>query len=227
MPNRILNEKIRTSKQINAMNDFQFRLWTYLLTYVDDYGRGSADTQLLKGFVFPRRNVREQDIQGGLEALERNGSILLYTVAGEPYLCFPTWQKYQRVQTKISKFPEPGEEDMSRWLTVNHGDSPPESNPIQNPESNPESRNNAPARHRHGSYGLVLLSDADLEKLKAEFPGDYMERIGKLDSYMASTGKSYKNHLATIRNWAMREKQDKGSKSGNVFMDIAREEGLL
>ena len=54
-----------------------------------------------------------------------------------------------------------------------------------------------------------------------------MERIGKLDSYIASTGKSYKNHLATIRNWAMREKQDKGPKSGNVFMDIAREEGLL
>lgn len=151
MPNRILNEKIRTSKQINAMNDFQFRLWTYLLTYVDDYGRGSADTQLLKGFVFPRRNVREQDIQGGLEALERNGSILLYSVAGEPYLCFPTWQKYQRVQTKISKFPEPGEEDMSRWLTVNHGEPPPESNPIQsnpesriqNPESNQEDRGSA------------------------------------------------------------------------------------
>ena len=72
MPNRIISEKIRTSKSINALSDFQFRLWTYLLTYVDDYGRGSADPELLKGFVFPRRNgVREQDIQKGLEALER------------------------------------------------------------------------------------------------------------------------------------------------------------
>lgn len=147
MPNRILNEKIRTSKQINALNDFQFRIWTYLLTYVDDYGRGSADTQLLKGFVFPRRNVREQDIQSGLEALERNGSILLYSVAGEPYLCFPTWQKYQRVQTKISKFPEPSEEDMSRWVTATHCDSPPESR-IQNPESNPNTESGASAFER-------------------------------------------------------------------------------
>ena len=115
MPNRIISDKIRTSKSINALSDFQFRLWTYLLTYVDDYGRGSADPELLKGFVFPRRNgVREQDIQKGLEALERNGSILLYDVAGEPYFCLPNWGKYQRIQTKKSKFPEPSENDISR-----------------------------------------------------------------------------------------------------------------
>ncbi len=54
MPNRIIKDSIRTSKSINAMSDFQFRLWAYLITYVDDYGRGSADPELLKGFVFPR-----------------------------------------------------------------------------------------------------------------------------------------------------------------------------
>ena len=135
MPNRVISEKIRTSKSIGKLTDFQFRLWTYLLTYVDDFGRGSGDTELLKGFVFPRRNgIREQDIQKGLEALERNGSILLYEVAGEPYFCFPNWGKYQRIQSKISKFPEPSEKDMSRWLTVSHGESPLESNPESNPE---------------------------------------------------------------------------------------------
>ena len=146
MPNRIISEKIRTSKSINALSDFQFRLWTYLLTYVDDYGRGSADPELLKGFVFPRRNgVREQDIQKGLEALERNGSILLYDVAGEPYFCLPNWGKYQRIQTKKSKFPEPSENDISRWSTVTHGDSPLESNPESNPNPNTNTKD-APAR---------------------------------------------------------------------------------
>ena len=136
MPNRLLMEGIRTSMKINSLSDFEFRTWAYLITYVDDYGRGSADPELLKGFVFPRRKeVREQDIRKALAALERTGSILLYDVAGEPYFCFPNWSEHQRIQTKKSKYPAPADCDMSRWLTVIHGDSPPESNPNPNPES--------------------------------------------------------------------------------------------
>lgn len=60
-------------------------------------------------------------------------------------------------------------------------------------------------RHKYGEYENVLLSDNDMEKLKTEFPTDYKERIERLSIYMASTGKSYKNHLATIRNWARRD----------------------
>ena len=57
-------------------------------------------------------------------------------------------------------------------------------------------------RHQYGEYKNVLLSDSDLEKLKAEFPADWQSRIERLSGYIASTGKKYKNHLATIRNWA-------------------------
>lgn len=61
------------------------------------------------------------------------------------------------------------------------------------------------ARHRYGQYENVLLSDDDLEKLKTEFPNDYSERIDNLSEYMASTGRSYKNHLVTIRRWSRRD----------------------
>jgi len=61
-------------------------------------------------------------------------------------------------------------------------------------------------RHKHGEYQNVLLSDDDLDKLKTEFPSDWDQRIQRLSEYMASSGKSYKNHLATIRNWARRDK---------------------
>lgn len=57
----------------------------------------------------------------------------------------------------------------------------------------------------YGCYGNVKLSDTDLSKLKAEFPADWQERIDRLSTYMDSSGKSYKNHLATIRNWARRD----------------------
>ena len=62
-------------------------------------------------------------------------------------------------------------------------------------------------KHKYGEYNNVLLSDEDYDKLVNEFPIDYQERIERLSEYMASTGKSYKNHLATIRNWARKEKK--------------------
>lgn len=65
------------------------------------------------------------------------------------------------------------------------------------------------ARHKYGEYNNVLLSDSDFEKLKTEFPADYQERIERLSSYKASTGKTYKNDLATIRNWARRDTEKK------------------
>lgn len=64
-------------------------------------------------------------------------------------------------------------------------------------------------RHKYGLYKNVLLSDEDVEKLKTEFPTDYKDRIERLSEYIASKGKSYKNHLATIRSWSRKERQDK------------------
>lgn len=79
-----------------------------------------------------------------------------------------------------------------------------------------------PARHKYGEYKNVLLSDEDIEKLKAEFPSDWQERIERLSEYIASSGKSYKNYLATIRNWAKRDKEktaaEKKQKNGGWCM---------
>lgn len=61
-----------------------------------------------------------------------------------------------------------------------------------------------PVKHKHGEYTNVLLTDDELDKLKLEYP-DWKERIERLSSYVASTGKSYKSHYATIRNWARKD----------------------
>ena len=84
-------------------------------------------------------------------------------------------------------------------------------------------------RHRHGEYSNVLLSDSDLIKLQAEFPADWQQRIERLSSYMASTGKSYKSHLATIRNWARRDSRNKASpaRAAGVYQASSEEGGWL
>ena len=85
-------------------------------------------------------------------------------------------------------------------------------------------------RHKYGWYKNVLLTDAEYEKLQNEFPQDYSDRIDRLSEYIKSTGKSYKDHLATIRMWARKDK-DKPvvattkKSSGNPFLDMLSEGG--
>ena len=69
------------------------------------------------------------------------------------------------------------------------------------------SDNKKPTRHKYGIYKNVFLTDEDMEKLKTEFPDDWQNRIERLSEYIASSGKTYKNHLATIRVWAKKDKE--------------------
>lgn len=78
-------------------------------------------------------------------------------------------------------------------------------------------------RHKYGEYDNVLLSDSDYEKLKNEFPKDYQQRIENLSGYIESTGKVYKNHLATIRVWAKKEtKQNQQSKASYDINELEK-----
>ena len=227
MGNRMIKETIRTSRSVNSMTDFQFRVWVYLITYVDDYGRGSADPELLKGLVFPRRKrLTESDLKKALADLAGMGCIRLYQVDGESYFCFPNWGKHQRIQSKRSRFPAPDEsEDFgeSPKVTESHGGFPPERELETNieteleteGETNARARAKDPPAKKYGEYQNVLLSDEELEKLKAEYPSDWAARIERLSEYIASSGKKYRSHLATIRSWAKKDASvQKGAAQG-------------
>ena len=64
-----------------------------------------------------------------------------------------------------------------------------------------ELKKGQPAR-AYGRYQNVFLSDGELADLQADFPTVWSQYIEKLSEYMASTGKRYQNHAATIRRWA-------------------------
>jgi len=70
---------------------------------------------------------------------------------------------------------------------------------------NINARASAP-KHRYGAHNNVLLTDAELEKLKAQFP-DWQQRIDDLSWGIATKGYSYKSHYLTILNWARNDKK--------------------
>ena len=59
-------------------------------------------------------------------------------------------------------------------------------------------------KHKYGEYKNVLLSEEELERLQEELP-DWRNMIERLSEYIASSGKKYKSHYATLRSWHRRE----------------------
>ena len=85
-------------------------------------------------------------------------------------------------------------------------------------ESETPAKKGKSVKHKYGEYKNVLLTDDELEKLKAEYP-DWQDRIERLSSYVASTGKAYKSHYATIRNWARKEQTGGVNANGQASGD--------
>ena len=212
MPNRVIKESLCESEKIASLSDFEFRLWIGLILHVDDAGRGDARPAIIKGHVFPLRDrVTTKDIDAALHALAAKGCVSLYTVGGKPYFWFPSWANHQRIRDVRPRYPEPPAVCVSAadcgelpQAAAGCGELRPESESNPNTNPNPKGKDNAPARHKYGQYDNVLLSDEELDRLKAEFP-DWQQRIERLSEYIASTGKSYKSHLATIRAWARKD----------------------
>ncbi len=61
------------------------------------------------------------------------------------------------------------------------------------------------AKQSYGEFGNVQLSAEELAKLKTKLGGEADGYIERLSGYMASTGKRYKDHYATILNWSRKD----------------------
>lgn len=221
------NRKIKHLRRLPDGNSIVL-IWIMLLTMAGRCNSG--------GMIFLTENIpytpkmladelgfEENTVKLALEALERFGMI----ISDAEYFAIAGWTEHQNTeglekikeQNRIRKqrqreraaLSEPTQE-MSRSCHVTSRDSHATDIDIEiDIEREKENIISPPAketRHKYGAYKNVLLSDTDMEKLKAEFK-DYEERIERLSEYMASTGKSYKNHLATIRSWARKNAQQK------------------
>ena len=68
-------------------------------------------------------------------------------------------------------------------------------------------------RHKYGEFKNVLLSDKDLEKLKAEYSEELVEKyIKKMDEWIELNGRRYKNYYLALRQWMNKEVSKKQEK---------------
>ena len=68
-------------------------------------------------------------------------------------------------------------------------------------------------RHKYGEFKNILLSDKDLEKLKAEYGEELVEKyIKKMDEWIELNGRHYKNYYLALRQWMNKEVSKKQQK---------------
>ena len=68
-------------------------------------------------------------------------------------------------------------------------------------ESDKERYTGQPTPAVYGRYKNIFLTDTELSELQTELPDTWDFYINRLSEYMASKGKTYDNHAATIRRW--------------------------
>ena len=74
-------------------------------------------------------------------------------------------------------------------------------------DKNKNIKKNIKEKKSYGEFNNVLLTDEEFKKLQERF-NDYKQRIERLSSYIASSGKKYKSHYAVIINWANGEQKN-------------------
>ncbi len=84
-------------------------------------------------------------------------------------------------------------------------------------------------KEKFGEFENVQLSAEELAKLKTKLGGEADGYIERLSGYMASTGKRYKDHYATILNWSRkdegRENRPKGTEAETCHTITDAKEG--
>lgn len=181
MPNRIIKESICKSETLNRLSAEEEVFFYRLLVNCDDYGRFSADPDLLASLLYPRRRtLRSSTVANWLNALANVGLVILYQNNGDTLLQVTTWDKHQQIRNKRSKYPA-YTDDESEVITVSgkrkhlkSNDSKCPRNPIQsnpNPNTNPIQSDTSDDGRKVDGFDL--------------FWSVYPKRVGKKDAIKA------------------------------------------
>ena len=89
-----------------------------------------------------------------------------------------------------------------------------------------EGEKETPAHTAYGKFHNVFISDAELNSLKLELPDKWEYYIDRLSVHIASSGKQYRNHAATIYKWAQEDVEKETPKRGIPDYSYNEEDSL-
>ena len=93
-------------------------------------------------------------------------------------------------------------------------------------ELDKEGKKETPTPAAYGRFCNVFLSDTELDGLKSELPDKWEYYIDRLSVHIASSGKQYYNHAATIYKWAQEDADKTEPKKGILDYSYSEEDSL-
>lgn len=153
-----------------------------------------------------------QQIRTAIQKLKKTGEITVWTNRQFSVATIINYDDYQEDQADNTRITNVQQTNNKRLTNVQQTD-----NTIKE-YIKEELKKERSIKERYGVLDNVLLTEKEYGKLKDQF-ADYQERIDRLSEYIASTGKTYKSHYATILSWARKDKKEKppDKKRGSMF----------
>ena len=153
MPNRYVRESAIESESVNSLSWQAEVFFRRLLNRVDDFGRFTANTALLRASIFPMQldRVTEADVQRLIDECEAAGLLFSYSYACKRFIVMNKWEKGR---AKESKYPPPDDDTIKRMQTYVYRCShmSPTPTPTPTPITDSDKRQAPPA----GDVGLPL-----------------------------------------------------------------------
>lgn len=160
-----------------------------------------SESKLTKNDLYKSRNKLKQF--GLLDFKERGGNKSTIYKMNSVVSLYGTQDDTQNDTQIITQ-------DMTQSMTQNV-------NILKTRNKKPETRNKKEIiKEKFGEFENVLLSADELQKLKSKLGAETESYIERLSSYIASSGKRYKSHYATILSWTQKDAKNSGGVSYGI-----------
>jgi hypothetical protein len=176
MPNRYIREDAIESEAVNRLSWQAEVFWRRLLNKADDFGRFTANRELLRAAIFPLqlRKVSEADVGRMLLECEHSGLISIWKSDGKEFLVLHKWETGRALH---SKYPAPPPE-----ITTNTRTFPniPQHAPGNVPDSDSDSDSDCTlSLTREQIHSMGKISEVSEDVCSAFF--DSMVSVGWVD----------------------------------------------
>jgi hypothetical protein len=103
---RMLHDRICESEKIDKLSAKEERLYTRLLTHLDDYGNYLADPKAVRMACFPRKKKwNNRTIQVWLDRIVTVGLVSYYEVQGQKFVHFERFKDFQTLKHFNARYP--------------------------------------------------------------------------------------------------------------------------
>jgi hypothetical protein len=103
---RMLHDRICESEKIDKLTAEEERVYTRLLTHLDDYGNHPADPKLVRTKCFPRKKKwNNRTIQVWLDRIVAVGLAVYYEGEGGRFVHFERFEDFQKLKHFYARYP--------------------------------------------------------------------------------------------------------------------------